>query len=255
MKRAIVVGGFIAFCVPAFAEQSLSQAANDPTAALMNVQVNDLYTSDYHNLSGEDANQIQLRSAVPFQWGSQQHIFRVTIPVITDSPFLDEGVSDTTIFDLATFESDWGRWGAGVVGLLPTGGEKRGTEKWGVGPALGFIAQADKGIWGVFNQNIFTVAGDDDRADVNLSIVQPIVSYSLGGGWSVGTSDMSITYDWDASEFSSLPLGAKLSKLKKFGKVPVQLGLEYEYNFYDEAINSPKSQLRLSAKLLFPSIF
>jgi len=33
--------------------QSLDQAANDPTASLMAVQIQNIYVGDYHNLSGE----------------------------------------------------------------------------------------------------------------------------------------------------------------------------------------------------------
>ena len=94
------------------AEQSLQQAASDPTAALMNVQVGDWY-NDYHNMSGDSANLISLRAAMPFKIGEQQHIMRVTVPVITDSPFIDSGVSDTTVFDLMTFDRQLGSLGRG----------------------------------------------------------------------------------------------------------------------------------------------
>lgn len=115
-----VLGLLSSFSTSVYAEQSLEQAASDPTAALMNVQIGDWY-NDYHHLSGESANLINVRMAMPFKVGEQQHIFRVTVPLITNSPFLDSGVSDTTVFDLMTFNKSWGRWGAGIVGLLPTG--------------------------------------------------------------------------------------------------------------------------------------
>ena len=236
----------------ALAEQSLEQAASDPTAALMNVQIGDWY-NDYHNLSGESANQLNFRAALPFKVGDQQHIMRMTIPVVTDSPLIDSGLSDTTIFDLMTFNKSWGRWGAGVVGLLPTGGEDSGAEKWGLGPAIGFTAHAPDFLWGFFNQNIFTVAGDDDRDDVSVSIIQPIVNKSLGNGWSVGASEMNITYDWENSEWSNLPVGIKLAKLHKFGQLPVQFNAQYEYNFADDNLITPKQTLRFTAKLIFPS--
>ena len=41
---------------PAQGDQALDQAANDPTASLMNVQVQDVFTGDYHNLKGESGN-------------------------------------------------------------------------------------------------------------------------------------------------------------------------------------------------------
>jgi len=251
-RRSLFLALVLPFTQQVFAGQDLSQAANDPTAPLMNMQVNDRYTSSYHNVEDESGNQIQLRGALPFKWGDTQHIMRVTVPIITESPFIDNGISDTTVFDLATFTSSWGRWGAGVVGLLPTGGKNRGAEKWGIGPAIGFVVSSDALIWGAFNQNIFTVAGEDDRDDVNLSIVQPIINYSLPNGWSLGSSDMSITYDWENNEFSNLPLGIKLSKLHRFGKTPVQFGLEYEYNVADDSPAAPKSSIQLSTKILFP---
>jgi hypothetical protein len=33
-----------------------------------------------------------------------------------------------------------------------------------------------KVLWGAFNQNVFSFAGDDDMPDVNVSILQPILS-------------------------------------------------------------------------------
>ena len=239
---------------PASADQSLQQAASDPTAALMNVQLGDWY-NDFHNLTSEGANQVNLRAALPFKIGEQQHIMRATVPLITNSPFTDRGVSDATIFDLMTYSASWGRWGAGVVGLLPTGGEDRGAEKWGLGPAIGFTAAGPGFLWGLFNQNIFTVAGEDDREDVNVSVVQPIVSKSLGNGWSVGVSEMNATYDWEQSEWVSLPLGVKITKLHKLGQLPIQFNAQYEYNFADDSLGSPRQTFRLTAKFIFPSIF
>jgi hypothetical protein len=66
----------------------------------------------------------------------------------------------------------------------------------GVGPAVGFTAKSGKVLWGAFNQNIFSFAGDDDMPDVNVSILQPIFSVGLGDGWSTGLSEMSASYDW-----------------------------------------------------------
>ena len=232
-------------------EQSLEQAANDPTASLMNVQIADWYTSDYHNLDGEDANSVVLRSAVPFTLAGQDHIFRVTAPYTTDSPSGSSGLADMTIFDLVTFDKDWGRWGVGAVGLLPTGGEKRGAENWGLGPAFGFVAQASGMLLGVFNQNIFSLDAEQGRDDVNVSIFQPIFNKSLGNGWAIGTSEMSVTYDWENNRWASLPIGVKLVKLVRFGEVPVQISGEYEYNLEDSRV-APENTFRMTAKFIFP---
>jgi hypothetical protein len=62
---------------------------------------------------------------------------------------------------------------------------------------------------------------------------------------------MTVVYDWDRSEFTSLPIGLKVSKLTKLGGVPVQWQLSYERNFYDTG-TGPQDTIGLTAKLLVP---
>jgi len=234
------------------AGQSLDQAADDPTASLMSVQWADWYTARFHGISGEDANTMVMRAAVPFATGELSHIFRATVPFVTDHPVLDTGLSDITLFDLVVFNESWGRWGVGPVVLLPAGGSSRGSEKWAAGPAVGFTAHQGKLLYGLFNQNLFSFAGDDARTDISASILQPIVSYGLGGGWSVGASEMTVTYDWEGARWSSLPLGAKVAKMLTFGGTPVQVSLQYEHDFADDAVG-PADTIRLTFKFLFPT--
>ncbi len=67
----------------------------------------------------------------------------------------------------------------------------------------------------------------------------------------MGLSDMTLTYDWEESEWSSLPLGAKLLKLVRVRDVPFQFSGEYEHNFADDSFG-PQSVFRLTAKVIFP---
>ena len=234
------------------AGQSLEQAASDPTASLMSVSVQDIYAGSYHQLDDESGNTVLLRSSLPFTTGSLAHIARVTLPIVTDSPSGESGLSDLVLFDLIKFEKPWGRWGIGPVLLAPTATDDAiGMGKWAIGPAVGFVARNNKLMCGLFNQNLFSFAGDDDRDDVNIGILQPIVNYSLPNKWSVGTSEMNITYDWDRDAWTALPLGVKLARLMKFGKLPVQFAGGYEYNFADDYV-APKWTVNLAVKVLFP---
>ena len=231
--------------------QSLEQAASDPTASLMSVLLQNIHTSSFHNRDDADANTFQFRSAVPFSTGNLDHIARLTLPYVTDSVTGDSGFGDATLFDLIVFDKDWGRWGAGAVTLLPTGSSDISAEKWGIGPAFGFVAQFPGMIAGIFNQNIFSFAGEDDRPDVDISIIQPIIDYALPNQWSIGASEMTITYDWNSNEWISLPLGIKVSKLTKPGGQPIQFSLSYEHNFQDD-FNGPETTYNFTAKFLFP---
>jgi hypothetical protein len=231
--------------------QPLGQAAQDPTASLMALQIANWYTASFHKRDDDDANSVVLRPVIPFKTGTLNHIFRVTVSFITDHPALDSGLSDLTLFDLMVFNAKWGRWGLGPVALLPTGGENRAADKWALGPAIGFVARRQTFLWGLFNQNLFSFAGDNNRADVNTSTLQPILNYGLGNGWSVGSSEMTFAYDWEGGRWSSLPLGVQLAKLVRFGALPVQLSAQYERDFADDQVG-PKDTVRLSFKFLLP---
>lgn len=101
-----------------------------------------------------------------------------------------------------------------------------GADKWAIGPAFGFVARAPGLLWGVFNQNLFSFAGDDDREDVDVSMLQPILNCSL-------------------------PLGLKVAKLMRFGRQPLQFSASYEHNFADD-YPAPAWTVSLVVKLLFP---
>ena len=244
------------FAAPALAQEAggnenLSQAANDPTAPLMAFQFQDSYSPSVYNTDGAAQNFLQFRAAIPFELWGLQNIFRVTVPYFTETPSGNTGLSDTVLFDLVTFDRSWGRFGVGAVGLLPTGAEGLSAEKWGIGPAVGFTAKSGKLLWGLFNQNIFSFAGNSAMPDVNSSILQPIATLGLGNGWSTGLSEMSITYDWNRNAWVSLPLGVKLSKLQRFGTTPVQFTAQYEHNFAQD-FTTPEDLYSFTVKFLMP---
>lgn len=213
-------------------EQDLSQAASDPTAALMSFQLQGYYSPTVYG-THEDAAYVQFRAAIPFEIFGLQNIARLTLPYVTESPSGTTGLTDSTIFDLVTFTRPWGRFGFGAVALLPTGSEDLSAGQFALGPAAGFTVQNGRVLWGAFNQNVFTVAGDEDKPEVNSSTLQPILNIGLGNGWSTGLSDMSFAYDWDQGDWTSLPLGVKLATLQRIGSTPAQFTFSYEVNFAD----------------------
>ena len=88
--------------------QSLEQKANDPIASLMSVQIQNLYSGDYHNLDNASSDTVLLRSAVPFKTGCLNHIARATLPIVAHSLSDDSGLGDMVLFDLVVFNQTWG---------------------------------------------------------------------------------------------------------------------------------------------------
>lgn len=73
MKKLLHILWFVSvFVSPVYAEQSLEQAASDPTASLMSLQFSDLYSFNYHHADEEDSS-VVFRSAIPFSIGEQKH--------------------------------------------------------------------------------------------------------------------------------------------------------------------------------------
>jgi hypothetical protein len=100
--------------------------------------------------------------------------------------------------------------------------------------------------------NVWSVAGDSDRSDVNFLFFQYFANYNLGGGWAVGTVPI-VTANWmaDSGEEWSVPWGAQVSKVTQFGKRPVNLLVGYYY-YSDHPTGAADYQVRLQLNLLYP---
>ncbi len=233
-------------------DDELAAKATDPTASLMSFQLNDWYTANFHGVD-DSANQVVFRAAIPFALGSTNHIFRVTQPYFTSSPSGATGFSDTTIFDLVVFNQPWGRWGIGLSGTLPTGQDGLTTDKWTLGPAVGFVNSSDQQInWGLFAQTFFSIAGEGGAPDVGLINLQPIFSYQLGGGRSLSLGNSAFVYDTERTRWASLNLGVNYGQVVTFAGHKWRPNVEADYDFRD-VVGNPKWTIRAGIVLLLPT--
>jgi hypothetical protein len=232
---------------------ALAEAAEDPTSPLAFLQLGDRYSSGLRGVGAEreTANAVVAQVSMPFRTGPLFHVARAVVPFTTRHPVLAKGITDVALFDLVLHRAEWGRFGLGPALLVPTGGADGGAEKWALGPAAAATTQTGPVLWGFFTQHWFSVAGDDDRPDVDLSIVQPIASVALGRGWFASPSSMRFTWDWERDRWDRLPLGARLARIVPIGEAAIQLSVEYEYDFADRGL-APRHTVGVAMKLLFP---
>jgi hypothetical protein len=137
------------------------------------------------------------------------------------------GLGDTTesLFFSPKAPSSFGGliWGVGPVFLIPTATDDfLGTEKFGIGPTAVVLKQAGPWTIGILANHIWSVAGDDDRADVSSTFLQPFVSYTTKDAWTFSLNTKS-SYDWKDEQWS-VPVNAQVTKLLRFGKQPVSIG-------------------------------
>ncbi|MGC8493263.1 MAG: hypothetical protein ACP5SH_16165 [Syntrophobacteraceae bacterium] len=126
-----------------------------------------------------------------------------------------------------------GKWllGLGPTFIFPTATSNfTGQGKWQAGPGAVVGYLADKWILGVFVQNWTSFAGNSDRAGTNQMNLQPLALYFFGEGWSIGYSG-NVLANWEAGSANiwTVPLGIGVSKVAKFGKLPVKLSLAAQY--------------------------
>jgi hypothetical protein len=127
-----------------------------------------------------------------------------------------------------------GGWllGAGPSWIFPTAASDfTGQGKWQVGPGAVVGYLSDKWILGALVQNWWSFAGEGGRADTNGMNLQPIAAWFLPNGWSVGYSG-NILANWESDRGRNtwtVPVGAAVSKVQKFGRLPVKFSLGLQW--------------------------
>ena len=84
-------------------------------------------------------------------------------------------------------------------------------------------------------------------------LLQPFVNYNIGDGWYL-TSSPIITANWEAHDGDTwtVPVGAGVGKLFKFGKLPINTSLQAYYNAERPTFASDW-QLRFQVQVLLPT--
>ena len=142
-------------------------------------------------------------------------------------------------------------WGAGPVFLLPTATDSLlGAKKWGAGPSV--IAVTLRGPWtlGALGNHVWSFAGDSDRPDISNTFIQPFVAYTWPSAWTV-SAQSETTYNWKIEKWS-VPINAAVSKLVRWGKLPVSLQAGVGYWLESPETGPEGFRFRLQANFVLP---
>jgi len=233
----------------------LAKQTQNPVASLISVPMQGNW--DF-GLGDRDAaaTLLNIQPVMPFGISKSTNVILRVIMPLTSQP----GANDTRINGMGdivatAFFSPANSgpiiWGVGPVFLLPASTSNAlGSEKFGIGPSV--VALTQPGPWtiGILFNQIWSVSGANDRADVNTTYLQPFANYNLGGGLSVGVS-AEATGNWEADQAWTAPLLFNVSKVTLLGKRPVSFALGA-----GPTIASPDGgaswRFRLAATFLFP---
>ena len=168
------------------------------------------------------------------------------------------GLSDVspTVFFVPNLGPDW-TIGLGPSLVIPAGDGPTDSGKLSVGPAL--LGYYHRGPWtvGARMRNIWSVAGDPQRADVNRFIAQPLIRYQFSKNWYF-TSSPIIASDWTRPDGDgwTVPVGGGLGYSFRLASQPMQISLEGYYNVVKPSVAGEKLlgdwTIRTQWQVLFP---
>lgn len=240
-------------------EEDLAKETQNPVSDLISVP----FESNFNFGVGpnDDLQYIlYVQPVVPFRLSKDWNLITRTIIPLIDQPELGPGVGD--VFGLGDIQlsqflspakSGALIWGIGPIFQFPTATDDAlGSDKWSAGPTAAALTIRGPWVAGALVNHLWSFAGDDDRADVNQTLIQPIVTYNLPGGWFL-TSVPYITANWekDGDDRWTVPIGIGVGKVHRFGTQPVSLQLTPYYNVVRPDA-AAEWTLRFRINLLFP---
>jgi hypothetical protein len=241
--------------------QDLRKAAQNPFANVINIPIeDDIYFGAVP--FSRIPNSLQLQPVFPIRvsqdWLLVPRIIAPGIfylPDVTSKSGGTVGAGDiTSTFFLTPANAKRIVWGVGPSLLIPTAtSAELGSGKWAIGPSLAVLTQPDWGFLGVWVQNIWSFAGDHQRASVKQMLFQYEFSYNLPRGWYL-TTQPTISADWTQPRESRwvVPFGAGVGRTFKIGKQGIDTNLAlYRNVILPQNQAFPKWQLCLQAAFIF----
>jgi hypothetical protein len=154
-------------------------------------------------------------------------ITRMILPIVTQYNVTGEGENQNGFGDVlvsaffSPINAEKLTWGVGPVLLIPTGTNNYlTTEKFGIGPTAVALKQVNGWtIGGLINQ-IWSVAGSEERQDVSQMFFQPFVVFNWKTGAGAG-ANLEWTQNWKSGS-TTLWLNPNLSAVTSLGKQKTQ---------------------------------
>lgn len=274
--RMVCVTVCAVICILGFAQNDLAKQSQNPLGTIIS---SPFENNTYIGIGPSDSvgNVMVWKPVYPISLGDWNMINRLLVPAIwsegqesnllgrqVDTGFAGavdllvgsaSGLGDITYQPFFSPKAAIGGWTMGLapVFVLPTATEDRfASDQWQAG--LGYVALKMPGSWvvGVLLQNVWSVYGEEDAADINKFIFQYFVNYNFGEGWYLSTTPVN-TANWEANsnERWTIPVGGGVGRMVRWGQLPVDLKLAGYYNV-EKPEFGPEWNVQFTLKFLFP---
>jgi len=235
----------------------LAKKAQNPVADLMIMPLQ--YNIDF-GIGPANASQQTLKfmPVIPFSLGPEWNLItRTIIPWIDAESPVEGGKRKSGLGDIQqsfffTPKEPVGGWiiGTGPIIQYPSATDDAlGSEKWGAGPSVIVLQQKSGWTIGMLANHVWSFAGNDDRANVNVTFLQPFLAKTTKTYTTLSVNTESL-YDWKNSQWT-VPINVSIGQMIKIGNLPISLELAYRY-YAEKPDGGPDWGLRFFVKFLFP---
>ena len=248
-------------------EDKIAQEVVDPTALLAQVRFLDFYTPGNFRTSAQ-TNAALIQPIIPIARLSLmpfEQLIRLTFKVSTfahnPSGHPNTALADTQMYHL--FQSQWPnlkrwnlRWAVGYILIFPTAADRRaGQNAWQAGPAAALAFAGIPNLWaGFLFQNPISFAYTRPGANPqNTMFFQPGLSYRLGNGWYVKSTDSVWNVHWRRGTPTTIPISLGIGKIWMLHGQMLDTWTSGEWMAYrQDAGISPMYTVRFGLNFVFP---
>jgi len=203
--------------------EELAKKLQNPVASLISVPFQGNFDFGIGPADGSRFT-MNFQPVIPISLNEDLNLIgRVILPVISQNDIAGESGGQTGLGDMVISSfispkeptSGGLIWGVGPVILAPTATDDLlGTGKFGLGPTAVALKQIGKFTTGALVNHIWSVAGDDDRPDVNTTFFQPFLAKNFAGGYALAlNTEISQSWDYNATSGYVHLIGSKVISL------------------------------------------
>ncbi|MNQ18509.1 hypothetical protein D3C85_315490 [compost metagenome] len=241
---------------PGNSAQELADKMANPVASLISVPLQNNLTYGIGAYNGSKY-QINIQPVVPFKLSENLNLItRYILPVVDQQDVTGEnthefGLSDATVTAFFAPKTKGIILGLGPAFLVPTATEKfLGTEKFGIGPSV-LVMHQGKGLSiGFLANQIWSVAGNADRADFNQFYTQLFLTHSYKSGASLGITS-EITQNWQGNT-TLITVSPNVGAITKLGGQTMQFAVMPLIPVVGHQSIKPDWGLRAVVAFIFP---
>lgn len=219
------------------ATAKLQQEASNPIGSLISIPFQ--YNVNFDVGTYRHAQQVlNLQPVVPFDLGKGHTLIVrdiqsfIALPQLNPSTGSTVGIGDNNPQLFYVPKQGGTMIGYGPTFIFPTATSATlGQGKWSIGPNAVIVITRPSTLYGLLINNVWSVAGDSSRANVNQLFAQPFYNWTLPKGWTVGVQSLS-TANWNApgNQKWTVPFGTVFSRLVKLGDGTGQIGGAFFWN-------------------------